>query len=100
MLTLPPTPPQTPPPNSKDEECPLEDEDGFAHVPEDYHEYERWFAEEDQLELGEMSKLCIHFLIDLLMNNLVMETLTKEEIANIKMAAIQLFGHISQHNYE
>ncbi|KEP46055.1 transposase family Tnp2 protein, partial [Rhizoctonia solani 123E] len=83
--TPPPSPPSTPPPGSDDEEQPSEDEDGFAHITaEDYREYERWYAEDDMLELDEM----------------VAETLTEEEIASIKMASIRLFGHISQRAYE
>ena len=58
--TPPPSPPSTPPPGSDDEEQPSEDEDGFTHVTaEDYREYERWYAEDDMLELDEMSKLFI-----------------------------------------
>ncbi|KEP45905.1 transposase family Tnp2 protein [Rhizoctonia solani 123E] len=85
MPTPPPSLPQTPPPGSDDEEQPSEDEDGFAHITEDdYHEYECWYAEDNILELNEM----------------IAETLTEEEVSSFKMAAIQLFGHISERDYE
>jgi hypothetical protein len=59
--TPPPTPPSTPPPGSNDEEQASVDEDGFMHITEDdYRDYERWYAEDDMLELNEMSKLIIY----------------------------------------
>ncbi|KDN35864.1 hypothetical protein RSAG8_11226, partial [Rhizoctonia solani AG-8 WAC10335] len=72
-------------PSSTGKEQASEDEDGFAHITEaDYREFERWYTEDDMLELDEM----------------IAETLTVEEISSMKMAAIRLFGHISQRNYE
>ncbi|KAG8749212.1 hypothetical protein FRC11_011526 [Ceratobasidium sp. 423] len=73
-----PSPPRTPPPDDD------EPDDDFEHITaEDYHEYDHWFGE-DQHEFDE----------------LVVETLTEEEIDSIKMTAIRLFGHISERNYE
>ncbi|KAG9097599.1 hypothetical protein FS749_005930 [Ceratobasidium sp. UAMH 11750] len=81
--TPPPTPP--PPPSDLSDNDVASDKDGYHHVTaEDYHEYDRWYAEDRQDELDEM----------------VSETLTKKEMDSIKMMAICQFGHISIRNYE
>ncbi|QRV73589.1 Transposase family tnp2 [Ceratobasidium sp. AG-Ba] len=81
------TPPPSPPPLPSDSEndASSDDEDGYQHVTaEDYREYDRWYAEDRQDELDEM----------------IVETLTEEEMDSIKMMAIRQFGHISMRNYE
>ncbi|KAG8756994.1 hypothetical protein FRC12_010412 [Ceratobasidium sp. 428] len=79
-----PSPPASPLELSDAEDWP-KDEDGYENITaEDYRKYDRWYAEDSQQELDEM----------------IAKTLTEREMDSIKMMAIQMFGHISQRNYE
>ncbi|QRV91989.1 Transposase family tnp2 [Ceratobasidium sp. AG-Ba] len=75
-----PTPPPSPPPLDLDADGDVsEEEDGYRNVTaDDYREYDRWFAEDREEELGEF--LC--------------ETITEEELDSIKMMAIRQFVYL------
>lgn len=84
-----PSPPRCPPPE-QDNESSSEDEEGFKNVVmEDYHEYDRWYAEDNQVELDEMHE---HIHVENYYFKriffLVAETLTDEEVDSIIMMAI------------